>query len=177
MTERKGRRVKCYATGEYGNSLEYVQHDKHWWKNEEVYQQFIKNKIYRDKAYNLYSLIIGYEKGQVFSGYIHKRFKKLSYYGWECIYQNMMECRSSMEWAVLHKDFENDVVQAAYLFAIMESNINGCYSRMRKQAIEENRNKVLAERAARYVNDVDLTSVQNAPKKNRDISQWLEDEE
>lgn len=177
MVEKKGRRVKCYATGEFGNSLEYVRHDNHWWKSEEVYQQFIKNKQYRTKAYDLYAQIVGYVEGQPFPGYIHKRFKKLEWYGWECVYQNMLNCQSSMEWAVNTKNFNNEIGEIAYLFAIMEGNINDCYSKMKKQKAEEARNKAIAERSVKYINDVDLSSAQCAPKKNHDISKWLEDED
>lgn len=174
---QRGHRVKCFATGEFGNSLEYVYRDKHWWKNEAVYERYLKNREYRDKCYELYATILGYEQGQMFSGYVFKRFKKLEFYGWECIYNNMLDCRDDMEWAVSHKDFSNDSAQTGYLFAIMERRINICYAKMKAQRQEENRKKRMAEQAAKYVNDVDLTVVQNASEKKRDISKWLEDEE
>ena len=173
---KKGRKVKCFATGEYGSSLEFVQHDKHWWKNEEVYAEYKRRTEFRQKSYDLYSEIIGYEKGQIFPGYIHKRFKKLEFYGWEVIYQNMLECRDSMEYAIFFKDFKNEIQQTAYLFAIMEGNINGCYARMKKAKAEKQRLEAESAKSATYCNqDVDLDAVQTSTQKKRDISQWLEE--
>lgn len=175
-TEPKGRRVKCFATGEYGNSLEYVKHDNRWWKNEEVYQTYTNNTLYRKKAYDLYSTIIGYEKGQIFPNYVHKRFKKLEFYGWEVIYQNMIECRESMEWAIFHKEFRNDIAQTAYLFTIMEAHINDVYANLKKQKADiEQAEKRTLEMAMYEGDDINLDVIQTAPQKKRDISQWLEE--
>ena len=170
-------KVKCFATGEFGSSADFVRIGGHWWKNEEVYKEYMKNLEYRRKAYELYGKIIGYETGQIFPGYIHKRFKKLEFYGWECIYQNMIECRLSMEWAITHKDFQNAIGEAAYMFAIMEGNINGCYKRMKKQKQDELLKQKHSEENEKYSNDVDLASVQSVTTKKRDISKWLEDDD
>lgn len=177
VKKQKGRIVKCFATGEYGTSLSFVKHDNHWWKSEEVYQQYAKSCEYRTKAYDLYSAIIGYEKGQIFPGYVHRRFQKLEYYGWECVYQNMLECRSSMEWAVFHKEFQNINHQTGYLFAIMESNINGCYARMKKEKEEAERRAKKYDEAVKYMSDINLDTAKTRETKKRDISKWIDDED
>lgn len=177
VKKQNGRIVKCFATGEYGTSLNFVKHDNHWWKNEEVYNQYAANCAYRTKAYDLYSQIIGYEKGKIFPPYVHKRFQKLEFYGWECIYQNMLECRSSMEWAIYHKDFQNENHQTAYLFVIMEGNINSCYSRMKKEKEAAERLAKKRDEEVKYSSDVDMNAVKTSNSKKRDISKWLDDDE
>lgn len=175
MAKKKGRMVKCFATGEIGNSLDYVHHGNHWWKSEEVYKAYGESMMYRRKAYDLYGDIINYESWQIFPSYVHKRFMNFKQYGWECIYKNMLQCEESMRWAIAHKDFANSIAQTAYLFAIMNSSINETYGKLKKEKAEAALAAKKAAEATKYEEDVDLSTAQTAPKQKRDISKWLDD--
>ena len=47
------RPVKCFVTGEKGNSETFVKHDNHYYKSEQVYQDYIKEMEYRKKIIDL----------------------------------------------------------------------------------------------------------------------------
>lgn len=166
--EKKGRRVKCYATGEYGTDLTFVKIGDHYYKDKETFEKYTRNNHYRTLTYEVLSDFLGYQKGQIFPGVVHRRLKKLEFYGFECIYQTIVVNRSSIEWALRTKDFKNDISALAYIFAIIDNNINDVYKKMRSQ----NKKTALPE-STDYAKSVNLADI-GTSKKGRDISEFLE---
>ena len=66
------------------------------------------------------------------------------------------------------KDFKNDISVLAYIFAIIDNNINDVYKKMRSQ----NKKTALPE-STDYVESVNLADI-GTSKKGRDISEFLE---
>lgn len=166
--ERKGRRVKCYATGEYGTDLTFVKIDGHYYKDEFTYERYIKNKEYRTLVYDKLADFLGYQKGQIFPGIVHKKLKDLEFYGFECIYKTICKKENDILWALNHKDFRNDMGRIAYMFAIIDNNINDVYKSMRTAK----KRLIMPSEAADYIEVANLESI-GTSKKGRDISAFL----
>lgn len=79
--EKKGRRVKCYATGEYGTDLTFVKIGDHYYKDEETFEKYTRNNHYRTLTYEVLSDFLGYQKGQIFPGVVHRRLKNWNFMG------------------------------------------------------------------------------------------------
>lgn len=167
--EKKGRKVKCCATGEYGTSLTFVKIDGHYYKDEFTYERYIEEKNYRKLTYDIIADYLGYQKGQIFPGVVYHRLKNLEFYGYKCIYQTFCIKKNDIEWALNHKDFRNDLGRIAYMFAIINNSINDVYKQMRT----ESRKQKLPE-SADYIEEINLEDI-GTSKKGRDISSFLED--
>lgn len=168
--ERKGRKVKCCVTGEYGTDLTFIKINGHYYKDQSTYDNYTKNNTYRVLVYDKLAEFLGYRKGQIFPGIVHKKLKALEFYGFECVYQTICEEENAIIWALNYKDFRNDIGRIAYLFAIIDNNINDVYKSMRN--VKKQLPKV--SESVDYVEELNLEKI-GTSKKGRDISAFLEE--
>lgn len=172
-TSGSKRKVKCYATGEYGLPNEFIKRDGRWWKDEETYDKFQINLMYYHKIKNILAEIMGYVPGQVYPTVVNKKLKELEFYGYECIYKTFVIHEKELVYWANHKEFDTDFGRVCYVFAIIKNNINDVYRNMQKAR----RQQEISEKKTYDAPDEFDAEIIAAPHETRDISKWLEDDE
>lgn len=165
------RKVKCQITKEYGTSDSfYKAPNGKYYKSQELYETWNKEKIDRADFLDMFaSEFLGYETGQVFPTVLCKRLKELEFYGFDVINQTVKKCRSSIGYAITHKEFANENAKISYIFAIIKNNINDIYRQVTKKRNEP--------RPEYYIDEtVDIENIQTKHKE-KDIRKWLEDDD
>ena len=170
------RKVKCQITKEEGTSdVFYKAPNGKYYKSQKLYETWLKEKIDREEFLDMFATdFLGYKKGQVFPTVLCKRLKELEFYGYDVINQTVKKCKSSIEYALTHKDFASENGKISYIFAIIKNNINDVYKEcQRKEKIEERQEKKIV-----IIETVDERSIMDigSKQKGKDISEFLEDE-
>jgi hypothetical protein len=171
------RKVKCQITKEWGTSDTFYKapNDKYY-KSQKLYEVWLKEKIDRAEFLDMFtSEFLGYKQGQVFPTVLCKRLQELEFYGFDVINQTVKKCRSSIEYALTHKDFANENGKISYIFTIIKNNINDVYK-------EHLRKEKTIEKQQIQTNNIDVTDEQSimsigSKQKAKDISSFLEDDE
>ena len=165
------RKVKCQITKEEGTSdVFYKAPNGKYYKSQKLYEAWLKEKIDREEFLDMFATdFLGYKKGQVFPTVLCKRLKELEFYGYDVINQTVKKCKSSIEYALTHKDFASENGKISYIFAIIKNNINDVY----KQIVEEEK-KPIVEHCIDET--VDIDNIQTTHKE-KNIKKWLEEDD
>lgn len=169
----KGRKVRCFETGEYGTSLTfYKAPDGHYYKDERTYLEHDhKSKTHR-KLIDELSNYMGYIPGMVFPTCITQALKELSFYGEDVILETLERNRDSVEYAMRTKDFNGDRQRALYLMAIIKNHINDVYrefERKKKSSVQEKEETMIPE----VDTESDMRNI-GCTAKGKDISSFLD---
>lgn len=165
------RKVKCQITKEEGTSdVFYKAPNGKYYKSQKLYETWLKEKTDREEFLDMFATdFLGYKKGQVFPTVLCKRLKELEFYGYDVINQTVKKCKSSIEYALTHKDFASENGKISYIFAIIKNNINDVY----KQIVEEEKKPIVEH----YIDEtVDIDNIQTTHKE-KNIKKWLEEDD
>lgn len=166
-----GRKVKCRITGEIGNSDIFYKADNGlYYKSKELYEEYKQEAEYRRKIIDFFCIeLLGYEKGCMFPTVLTKKLESLSAYSYKTIWATILYKEEDLRyWASVEDKFKNDYGKICYLFVIIVNSIN------------EVQKKIKAQKRA-YTPTVEappeIEDISNKTNQNKDISQWLEEDE
>ena len=133
------RQCKCQITGEKGTTdIFYKADNGKYYKSKEVYDIWNKENENRKKVIEKFAVdFLDYEPGQVFPTVLTKKLKELEFYGYDVINRTIDKTYDSIQYAIQHKDFKNDMGKISYIFANIKNNINDVY----KQIVQEEKEK------------------------------------
>lgn len=89
-----------------------------------------------------------------------KKLKELEFYGYDVINKTIEKTYNSIQYAIQHKEFINDVGKISYIFGIIKNNINDVY----KQTVQQEREKK-NETVCEIDNEVDIDNIQTKHKE------------
>ena len=166
-----GRKVKCRITNEIGDSNVFYKADNGlYYKSKELYDEYKQEAEYRRKIIDFFCLeLLGYEKGCTFPTILTKKLESLSAYSNKTIWATILYKEDDLRyWASVEDKFKNDYGKICYLFVIIVNHIN------------EVQKKIKAQKRA-YIPTVEtppeIEDISNQTNQNKDISQWLEEDE
>lgn len=166
-----GRKVKCRITGEIGNSDTFYKADNGlYYKSKELYEEYKQEAEYRRKIIDFFCIeLLGYEKGCAFPTVLTKKLESLSAYSNKTIWATILYKEEDLRyWASVEDKFKNDYGKICYLFVIIVNHIN------------EVQKKIKTQKRA-YTPTVEappeIEDISNQINQNKDISQWLEEDE
>lgn len=175
-TAPKGRRVKCWATGEWGTSITYYKApDGHWYKDEATYQTKLHKAAMHKQVIAALADVMMFDPSMAFPTIIPKKLKELAFYDDEIILATIEQCRDKIGYAMRTKEFESEYHRASYVMAIIKNHINDVYKAAKQKAVTQSRQEHLAE-STPVVQDFDFTQVANTTHKHRDLSDFLSDD-
>lgn len=165
------RQCKCQVTGEKGTTDTFYKADNgKYYKSKEVYDIWNKENEDRKNVIERFAVdFLDYKPGQVFPTVLTKKLKELEFYGYDVINRTIDKSYNSIQYAIQHKDFKNDVGKISYIFAIIKNNINDVY----KQVVQEEKK---SETVYEIDNEVDIDNIQTNHKE-KNIKKWLEDDD
>ena len=165
------RRVKCQITKEIGNSDVFYKADNGlYYKSKELYEEYKQEAEYRRKIIDFFCIeLLEYEKGCMFPTVLTKKLESLSAYSYKTIWATILYKEEDLRyWASVEDKFKNDYGKICYLFVIIVNHIN------------EVQKKIKAQKRV-YTPTVELPpeieDISNKTNQNKDISQWLEEDE
>lgn len=172
------RKVKCKITGEYGFDTDFFKiiNDKgknEYYKTEEIYNQYIKNKKDRENLLKFIAdAILDYGEGQVLPTILLKKIKELNlFYPYEVIQETFKVKEKDLNYWMNKEDkFQTDYQKCSYMMAIIKNTINDIY---KKWKCEQNVHKIENNTDINMLNDIDDTEVKKPI--NRGISDFLDD--
>ena len=168
------RKVRCAVTREYGTSDTFIKIGNKYYKSQQIYDEYEKEKVYRQKILDMISFdFLDYSPGQTFPTLIVKQLKQLDFYSKEVIYQTFLKCYDNIMYYLKNKDFKDDCAKIRYIFAIIKNNINDVY----KECLREEKIIDKQEEQTTNFDVVDEQSMMNIGSKikAKDISDFLED--
>lgn len=167
------RQCKCQITGEVGTTDTFYKADNgKYYKSKEVYDIWNKENENRKKVIEKFAIdFLDYKPGQVFPTVLTKKLKELEFYGYDVINRTIDKAYNSIQYAIQHKDFKNDIGKISYIFAIIKNNINDVY----KQTVQQEKEKK-DETVCEIDNEVDIDNIQTKHKE-KNIKKWLEDDD
>lgn len=173
----KGRRVRCFATGEYGTSLTFFKApDGHYYKSEALYQQRTHDAEVYKSIMDIIHDALAFDPSMTFPTCITRSIKQLSFYGNETILETFEKCKPQIENAMRTKYFQSEYQRASYMMAIIKNNINDVYKAKKRResaeaSIQRQEKQFTAEDAA------DFADIGYAAKSNRDLSFFQDDDD
>lgn len=164
------RPVKCFVTGEKGTSDTFVKHDNHYYKSEEVYQDYRKEMDYRTKIIDLMVYdYMGYTKEMPFPTILNKRLRAIEHFGYETIYRTLIGQDANIRKAINTKTFDSDYLKMMYILAIVRNNIFQTWKIvLAEKRAAKNKNKEVPETTLQ-----DVEEVNNPKQQVKNISKFL----
>ena len=180
MKEEKIVFVKCADTGDkIDKKLAYkvtnINTNGHktskYYSSKEAYEKCENNKINRTKCINKMYEILGYKTFMKIPTYFYKWLLSCESYGYDVVYNCMTKQQLSCNWALKNKDFSSETGKIMYLTTIFNNNMNDSLkeivSQRRKKSTEYNEQDLIESNMEIHSN----------PKRNNNISRFLEDED
>jgi hypothetical protein len=170
------RKCKCTITGEIGYTDEFIKIKNKYYKSQEVYDEFQKPKtLYRKIVDHICYEFLNYEKGQKFNTILTRKLNELNFYSNEVILETIEQQDEKIKKALRQKDFENESLKIAYIFGIINNNINQVYEdKKRVKSRQNSEMKIICIDTARDMADINNN---NNQKDRKDISKFLGDDE
>lgn len=169
----KGRRVKCKATGEYGNSNDFYKSSKGYFKSKEIYEDYERESECRKKIINILSELIGYQKGEPLPPVILTELKKLNFYKNQVILETIKQEYKTLLYYSQNKEFKSSFAKGRYLLAIIKNRIadvNQKYERRKKEESE------LLQKVQQDDNSYIDFDIPVQKQQNKNLGAFIEDE-
>lgn len=165
------RKCVCHITHEKGTTDTFYRAENgKYYKSEEVYRVWNKENEDRKAVVDRFAVeFLNYQPGQVFPTILTKKLKELEFYGYDVVNKTIDESYNSIQYAIQHKDFKNDVGKISYIFAIIKNNINDVYKRVLKEEKEQ-------KSTFKIDTSVDIDNIQTQHTE-KNIQKWLEDDD
>ena len=175
--ERKGRKVRCHATGEYGTDLTFFKApDGHYYKSEALYNQRVHDAEVYKKIMDIIHDALAFDPSMAFPTCITRSIKQLSFYGNETILETFEKCKPQIESAMRTKYFSSEYNRASYMMAIIKNNINDVYKA--KKRLESAQAGIQRQEMQFSAEDAtDFADIGYAAKPSRDLSFFQDDDE
>ena len=129
------RKVKCSATGEYGNLDEFIRVGNKYFKNKEIYEEYVKEKEIQIKVMIKIAELLGYKDGKMIGstgGLVMKKIKE-STLSKEELYNSISEREEYIKdlFGEIDEHY-NDSKRVISIFKIVETipesiTYGGCY--------------------------------------------------
>lgn len=119
-----------------------------------------------DKCVEYIRTLLEYQWDHKLPTILYKKIEEYKPYGYDVIFRTMVDCTSSMQWALANKSFKNDSGKILYLFAIIGNNISNVFNRPKEDKI------VVSKEPAPDIDEVVFTG-----ESNDGIKKFLEDDE
>lgn len=162
------RKVKLQDTGDYSTSdVSYKAPNGKYYSSKESYEKLLNEHKMRTKCVDKIVDLFGLKPGMKLPTLFYKRINELAIYGFEVVYNTIVNNESSITWALENKEFNSEVGKVQYIMAIVQNNINEEYKIKQKQLKSQKEN-------AKIINEPIDLEVNNCVQKTKDISRWLE---
>lgn len=173
----KGRRVRCFATGEYGTSLTFFKApDGHYYKSEALYKQRTHDAEVYKSIMDIIHDILAFDPSMVFPTSITRSIKQLSFYGNETILETLEQCKPQLENAMRTKSFSSEYNRASYIMAVVKNHINDVYkAKKRRESAEAGIQR--QERQFQAEDATNFADIGYAAKPSRDLSFFQDDDD
>ena len=163
-----GRLVKMWDTGEkLDKDLAYHAPDGKNYSSQAAYEKLAEEKKYWKYCVDEIMFLLGYEEGMKPNTYIFKLLRELKGYGYDVIYDTMIEKTKDIQWALNTKSFRDETNKIKYIFAIITNNAMDVY--MVKQAKTKKNKKGAAI--------IEIDDFKPHKQKVKDISRYLDDDD
>jgi len=166
------RPCKCFYSGEQGNTDIFVKRpvgkQHKYFKSEEVYQKFIKEKELKDKLHTQIAEILNYKDKQMLPPFLKKELNRLlDIYNLEVIIETFRANANTINyWLNQDGKFKNEANKINYMIAIIKNNINDVYKKWQQDQ------KIKQSSKANI--DIELMDIKFENKATKsDISQFL----
>lgn len=183
------RRVRCRFTKEYGHNDTFYKTDEGYFKDEETYQLYIREKKCRLKCIEILFDELGYQPHkEVLTSYpkdtvygkphvplLNKELNRLHTIDyWHIILKAMYIVKNDIKYAIKNKQFLSEYARIRYVTTIIENAI----PKARKQEEWEKKGKILKELREKNLtskkeeDNIDL-GTKEVERKTKDISRFL----
>lgn len=174
-----GRRVVCRVTGEVGTSDTFVKINGKYYKSQEIYDDYCKEKNLRMKIIGkIYFDLLEYEPGQPFPTIAAKKLSELNFYSNEIILKTLESIIPSLKAIFRVKKFKDDNAKISYIFAALKNHINDIYHQeeiYKKKMVNNDQDKFHIENMATQLNHNVPTTNESKKKRARvDLQKWGE---
>ena len=164
-----GRIVNFIDTKSKGNSADGFKAPKgKYFSTRQAYEKWEQKRVDRSRCIEALMELLGYDDPNMKPNtFLFRELKSLEPYGYDVIFDTILECEDAIEYTLETKGFNNEINEIKYIMAIINNNIKAVYNR--KQAQQK-----LKERKGQIIQIEDFI-----PKKQttNDISRWLDDED
>lgn len=171
-----GRRVRCYATGEYGTSETFIKIKDHYYKSQEVYDQMKHDQMVTKEIEEMILFdLLDYTSGQPFPSVMKKKLKELSFYKPEIVLMTLKEIKDSLLYMLGIKHFDTDYGRIAYIFGAIKNHINDVYRR-EKEAEKAKCIISTSSEIGELSEEINVMKNNVARTNKRDIRQFIREE-
>lgn len=168
-----GRIVKFWDTGEKGDKdTGYHAPDGKNYSSKKAYDQIKKEQEEWKYCVDEIMFLLGYEEGMKPNTYIFKLLSELKPFGYDVVYDTIMNCTKDITWALTKKNFDNDIGRVKYIFAIITNNIMPVYQQKQAKIEQEKKSKII--NMSDYTEDTDIGGISG---KGNDVSNFLGDDD
>ena len=166
-----GRLVKFYDTGEKGDKdTGYHAPDGKNYSCKAGYERIANERKYWKMCAEWVTDLFGYQKGMKPNTYIYRLLQELQPYGYEVVYDTLVDQNESILWALNTKFFKNETMKIKYVFAIVNNNILDMYKKKQR----DNKAKVVQFKHTEEDNpDIDIGGFKG---KGNDVSGFVGDD-
>lgn len=164
------RKVKLQDTGDYSTSdVSYKAPNGKYYSSKESYEKLLNEHKMRTKCVDKIVDLFGLKPGMKLPTLFYKRINELAIYGFEVVYNTIVNNESSITWALENKEFNSEVGKVQYVMAIIQNNINEEYKKYKADLKSKQKSDIMIEDVE---NSLDLVSnlVKN---KAKDVSSLL----
>lgn len=165
-----GRQVILHDLGTKGDSdTAYKAENKKYYSSKEAYDKIKSNNERRELCITKVMDLLEYKPGMKLPTIFYKRLKDYESYGYEVLYETILQQEKNIVWALRNKEFSSETSKVMYVCAILQNNVMDCYKtmqRLKKQKREETKVKV--------EDNVNFDDI-GTKKKGNDVSSLLGD--
>ena len=109
--------------------------------------------------------VLEYKKDLKPPTYLYKKLKEFAGFGYDVVYDTILDQWENMEWAIHHKEFQSEINKIAYIMSIVQNHLMDIYKQRKCEQIRE-------RKSAEIIN---IEEYQAKKQKNKDIRKWLDD--
>lgn len=165
-----GRQVKLHDTGLMGDSsVNFKSPSGKYYTTKDAYLKVEKNKKNRQLCINKMYDLMDYASKMILPTYFYKKLKEYDGIGYESVLAAMYSQEKNIRWALANKQLGSETAKVMYTMAIIDNNVMDEYKRI----VREEREIKREDSVDTVVDDMDISN--NATKKTKDISKWVED--
>lgn len=185
-----GRKVKCKYCSELGTSDTFYKlsegNKNKYFCNKNEADQYLQAELKRKEQNELRSEaltyihdeVLEYQEKQLLPKYIIKRTSELSeFYPWQVIKGCFKMKRKAIQLSMQTKEFNNEHFMAKYIMAIVERVINDVNALWKHRQVQLQERELIINNIQMDVYENMSTEQINIKKENKDISEFLDEED
>lgn len=162
-----GRRVKLRDLGIPGDSdTAYKAPNKLYYSSKAAYDALLESEINRKKCIDALFDMLEYKKELRPPSYLYKKLKECESYGYDIVYETILDQAENIEWAIHNKEFNSEINKIAYIMSIVQNHLMDIYK-------QQKRAEAFRKRESSKI--INIEEYQAKKQKNKDIGRWLDD--